>query len=185
MVQTPIPRRFTVSELHAMATSGILGQDERVELIEGEVVTMAPIGPGHGATVDIISAWLHRQLGTEAIVRTQGSVQLSTHSEPLPDIAVLIPRADHYRDSLPAGPDIRLIIEVSDSSIQYDRSTKIRLYAAAGIPETWVVDLVNQRVETYWEPAGDHYKMMRISVIGETLRSATIPGLSVAVATLF
>ncbi len=129
------PHRFTVDQYHAMAKAGILKKEDRVELIDGVIVAMAPTGNRHLATVDRISKMFHLAVGVRAIVRTQGSVTLDTRTMPEPDLVLLKWRDDFY-ESRPAGPeDILLIIEVSDSSLEYDRGEKLALYARFGIPE--------------------------------------------------
>jgi Uma2 family endonuclease len=137
-----LPRhRVTVHEYHRMAEAGVLAADARVELIEGEIIDMAPIGMSHNSAVDQLAHLLIRALGDLVITRIQGSIRLSQTSEPEPDVAVLKPRTDFYRHELATGADALLIIEVSDSTLRYDRDVKVPLYARHNVPEVWIVDL--------------------------------------------
>src|SRR5207247_3212709 len=142
-------RRFTVDEYYRMAETGILAEDDRVELLDGEIVEMSPIGPRHAATVTRLDHLFNRLVGDRAIVRAQNPVRLDGYSEPEPDIALVTPRADFYRAEHPTPRDILLIVEVADTSLRYDRHTKLPGYARAGVPEAWLVDLTADRVERY------------------------------------
>ena len=141
MEEGPRPHRITVDEYHRMAEVGLLAPDARVELIEGVIIDMAPIGPPHGAAVDLLSRVLILAAGDRAIVRTQGSVRLDRWTEPQPDIAVLKPRVGGYRLAHPGGKDIYLVIEVSQNSLRFDLNAKAKLYARYGVPEVWVVNM--------------------------------------------
>jgi Uma2 family endonuclease len=125
---------------------GLLAPDARVELIEGVIFDMAPIGPPHGRAVDLITERLILAVAGHAIVRTQGAIELSRLSEPQPDLAVLKLRMDGYENQQPSGYDVLLVIEVSESSLKFDLQTKSKLYARHGVPEVWVVDLPNRVV---------------------------------------
>ena len=150
-------RRFTVDEYHRMAEAGILHEDEPVELIEGELIQMAAVGSRHMACVNDVTRLLIIGLGDRAIVSIQNPVRLSSGSEPEPDVAILRPRPDRYRTALPRPEDVLLVIEVSDTTLRYDRDVKLPLYAAAGIPEAWIVDLEGCRILVYRAPAGAAY----------------------------
>ena len=141
MEEGPRPHRITVDEYHRMAEVGLLAPDARVELIEGVIIDMAPIGPPHCSAVDFLNELLVLAVSGRAIVRTQGAVRLNRWTEPQPDIAVLKPRLGHYRQAHPSGKDIYLVIEVSESSLKFDLNAKAKLYARYGVPEVWVVDL--------------------------------------------
>lgn len=149
-------RRFTSLEYHRMAETGILDPDERVELIEGEIVEMSPIGARHARCVDRLTALLVPLVTGRAIVRVQGPVLLSPRSEPQPDVALLAWRQDFYPRA-PGPADIILAIEVADSSLLTDRRVKVPLYGRSGVRETWLVDLVANRVEVYREPGPSGY----------------------------
>ena len=150
-------RLLTVSEYHKMAEAGILTEDDRVELIHGEIIKMSPIGSWHSSHVKRINKLLNKFLGDRAIVSVQDPVAINDYSEPEPDIAILRYRADFYEENHPRPKDVFLIIEVADSSIDYDQDTKLKLYANAGIPEFWIVNLEDEQIEIYKTPAQDTY----------------------------
>jgi Uma2 family endonuclease len=141
MESWPQRHRITVHDYHRMAEVGVLAPDARVELIEGEIIDMAPIGNDHQSIVDQLNRMLVRAVGDRAIVRVQGSIRLSQWSEPEPDVVLLAPRADFYRNEFAAGEDTLLVIEVSDTTLRYDRDVKVPLYARHAVPEVWVVDV--------------------------------------------
>ena len=155
----PRPRLFTVAEYYQMADAGILKEDDRVELIEGEVVAMSPIGSRHAGCVAKLEALLHRALSAEpVIVWVQNPLRLSEYSEPQPDICVLRAREDFYTQSHPTAADAVFVVEVADSSLMYDRNAKLSLYARSGIAEVWLVDLVNHVVEVHTAPGAAGYE---------------------------
>ena len=175
MAITIARRRFTAAEYHKMAEAGILGYKEPVELIDGEIVEMTPIGRRHMACVDRLTRFLVPALGDEAIVRVQGSLRLDEHSEPEPDLVILRPRADFYAES-DAGPaDALLIIEVADTSEHYDRQVKVPLYARAGIPEVWLVDLTAGNVTAYRRPDGTGYAEAFVATGTDELNPLAFP----------
>lgn len=153
-------RRFTVEEYHRMGEAGILPEDERVELIEGEIVMMTPIGPPHAGSVNRLTRLWTSRLGDRAIVQVQNPVRLTLDTEPQPDLALLRPRADFYAKSHPQATDVFLLIEVADTTAETDRRVKIPLYAKAGIPEVWLLDLSADRVEVYRQPTPDGYRQV-------------------------
>lgn len=156
-------RLFTTHEYHRMAEAGILSEDDQVELIEGEIVKMSPIGSRHAACVDRLNALLNRQLGKVSIIRVQSPIVLHERSEPQPDIAVLRPRSDFYAQRHPEPADVILVVEVVDTSGEYERTTKVSLYARAGLPEVWLVDIPGEVVEVYRQPmAGSHQEILRV-----------------------
>ena len=168
----PRPHRLTVDQYHRMAEVGLLSADARVELIEGEIVDMAPIGGVHAAVVDMLSELLIEQTRRAFIVRTQGPVALSPFSEPQPDIAILKRRADWYRSSAPTPDDVLLIIEVSDATLRFDRGAKAKLYARHGVPEYWVVDLVHRRILVFRNPRKGEYAEESAVVSGKLCAAA-------------
>jgi Uma2 family endonuclease len=151
-------RRFTVDDYHRMWDVGILSPTDRVELIDGEIVTKMPIGPRHGACVDRANRALTTTVGSSAIVRVQGSVRLDLFNLPQPDVVLLRPRADFYASAHPSPADILLIVEVAESSIDFDRSIKRRVYAKAGVREYWLVDLNEDVVHVYSDPSSGGYR---------------------------
>ncbi len=151
-------RKFTVEQFHKMAESGILNEDDRVELIRGEIIEMAAIGTKHAAYVRRLDKVLHRKLGDEVIISVQNPIGLDDSSEPQPDVVLLQPREDFYASAHPQPKDVFLIIEVADSTIKYDREVKIPLYAEEGVVEVWLVDINLECIEVYREPANGEYK---------------------------
>ena len=146
-------RLFTTDEFHRMGEAGILAEEDRLELIEGEIVRMSPIGSRHAACVDRLNALFTARLGKRAIVRVQSPIVVNRRSEPQPDLTILKPRADFYATKHPGPGDVLLLVEVVDTSAGYDRTTKLPLYARAGIREVWIVDVVRGVVEVYRPPA--------------------------------
>ena len=186
-VDTPVTlqrRLFTVAEYARMLTAGILSEDERVELIDGEVRVMSPIGPRHAALVDRLTRLLVL-LCTPSIVRVQSSIQLNDYTEPQPDLAVLQPRDDFYATAHPLAAEVLLVIEVADTSIAYDRDEKLPRYAMSGIPEVWLIDLNQQVVEQYTQPRNGKYRNKLSLERGDTLMAQSVPDLRLAVDSLF
>ena len=178
-------RTFTVEQYRRMAEVGILSEDDRVELIEGEIVEMSLIGRHHAACVGWLTRTLTLLLQHVALVWSQNSVELDGYSQPQPDIIVLKPREDFYRNSLPAPGEILLLIEVSDSTLAYDKKVKVPLYARAGLPEVWVVNLIEERVETFAEPAEGAYSATASYSRGGEVRSRGLSELRLAVSEIF
>ncbi|MBI4634928.1 MAG: Uma2 family endonuclease [Candidatus Rokubacteria bacterium] len=167
-----VRRAFTVEEYYRMAEAGILHEDDRVELLEGEIVEMAPIGDRHAQCVDRLTNTLAVRAAGRAIVRVQGPVRLSMRSEPQPDIALLRFRPDFYPRH-PGPADVLLLIEVAETSLETDRA-KVPLYARAGIAEVWLVDLAGEAVEVFREPGPGGYG--RVERVGHGGR-VTVPAL--------
>ena len=170
-------RHFNVTEYYRMAEAGVLSEDDRVELIEGEIVEMNPIGSRHAACVGRLTEFLGRLVAGEAIVWVQNPVQVNDFSEPLPDVTLLKRRDDFYAQANPQPADVLLIIEVADSSVEYDRDIKVPLYAQGSIPEVWLINLPKETIEIYTQPVGDTYREIRIVKHGESLAAKSIPSL--------
>jgi Uma2 family endonuclease len=151
-------RHFTRAEYHRMVEVGILGEDDRVELIEGEIVEMPRPGRRHVAFVNNLTQLLVLRLAGRAIVSVQNPVVLTDDTEPQPDLAVYRLRPVPYKEREAYAEDLLLLIEVADTSLAYDRSTKLRIYAAAGIPEYWVADCATETVEVYRSPGPAGYR---------------------------
>ena len=149
--------RYTVDEYRRMVEHGIIDADARVELIEGEIIDVPPIGSTHGGIVNQLNRALGRAVGDAAIVHVQNTVVLGDHSQPQPDIALLRPRDDFYKRANPGPEDVLLAIEVADSTLAYDREVKVPLYARHGIVETWLIDVKGRRVTAFREPGPDGY----------------------------
>ena len=171
-------RYFNVDEYYRMAEVGLLSPDDRVELIDGEIVEMSPIGCTHAGTVDRSSAFLHRTLGGAVQVRVQNPVRLNDFSEPQPDVVLLKPREDFYTKSHPTASDVLIVIEVADTSVNYDRNVKLALYARAGIPEAWLMVLPKDLIEVHSQPENGKYQKVQRLKRGKTLVSPTMPTFS-------
>ena len=152
-------RRFTADEYQEMGRAGILREDDRVELIDGEVLAMSPIGPPHIGSVNLLNHLFARLVGDAAIVQVQLPVRLDAYSEPQPDLALLRPRADFYGTAAAGPDDVLLAIEVAQSSLSYDRKVKAALYARRGIAEYWIVDLNGSEVIRHIEPVDGIYRV--------------------------
>lgn len=174
-------RRFTVDEYYCMLEAGILHEDDRVELLDGEIIEMSPIGDRHFGCVLQSSTLFSMRLAGRALVSVQSPVRLSTRSEPEPDISLLRPRADFYRAGKPGPDDVLLIVEVSDTTLAFDRDTKVSFYAVAGIPEVWVVDLNGMRVLVYREPRDGVYRQTMVVERGGTLSPVAFPDLALRI----
>ncbi|WP_374688927.1 Uma2 family endonuclease [Promineifilum sp.] len=162
-------RRFTVTEYLRMAEVGLLAEDDRVELLWGEIAEMSPINIAHTSTLNRLVWVLTNALGKQAIVSVQNPVQLSGESLPQPDIAVLRFREDFYSEHHAQPEDILLLIEVADTSLSYDRRVKGALYGSAGVPDYWIVNLSARQIEVYREPRPDGYRTITIYAPGEML----------------
>lgn len=159
MVESILPhRRITVDEYYDMARTGLIGPDERTELIEGEVVRVAPIGGRHGDAVEALDELLHQAVAGRARVRCQMPVRLGEYSQPEPDLVVARPRTGRNDRGHPSAADVFMIVEISYSTLRYDLDVKIPLYARHGIPEVWIVDLKNNLFRTYRSPSGGRYE---------------------------
>ncbi|MBM3128340.1 MAG: Uma2 family endonuclease [Chloroflexi bacterium] len=175
MVTHIVRRLFTTDDYHRMLQNGVLTEDDRVELIEGEVLAMSPIGSRHAACVKRLNRLLARGVGTRAIVSVQDPIHLSARSEPQPDLALLQPRNDFYVDAHPEPEDVLLVIEVAESSQDFDRATKIPLYAQAGISEVWLVDLASDCIQTYSQPSARGYGEIHQLWRGQTAACQAFP----------
>ena len=162
-------RKFTVEEYQQMIESGILAEDERVELIRGEIIEMTPIGRRHAAGVNKLVRLFSQVIGDRAILSPQNPVELDDNSAPQPDIALLHPRSDFYEAGHPQPQDIFLLVEVADSTVETDREVKIPLYAESGIVEAWLVDLNAQCIEVYRNPTPTDYQIKQKYYRGQTL----------------
>jgi len=177
-----VRKRFTTQEYEQIAAAGVFAEDDRVELLEGEIVELSPLGPQHSACVDRLNRLLQRRVGDEAIVRVQSPVRLGQHSEPQPDVALLQPRPDFYADGHPEPEDVLLLIEVADSSLSYDRELKLPLYARAGVAEVWLVGLLPQTIEVFRAPSESGYGERREARRGESVAALNAPSVVLSVA---
>lgn len=175
-------RRLTVRDYHAMGEAGILRREDRVELIEGELIAMSPVGGPHIMSIIRLNRLLVRAVGDQALVSIQSSIRLDDHNEPEPDIALLRHTYDASDGLPPLAPDILLLIEVASTSLRYDRTVKAALYAQHDIGEYWIVDLEARLIRLHRDPAPDGYRTLRAATAGETLEPLALPGLRLAVA---
>lgn len=168
-------RRFSVEEYHRLADLGILKEDDKVELVQGEIVEMSPIGPKHASTVNRIVRLLTNIFNAAYIISPQNPVQLGVDSEPEPDIVILREREDFYASAHPRAEDVIFIIEVADSTLQYDMEVKLPLYAQAGIVEYWIVDLQQHQLIIHTLPHLETYQQRQFFQIGEDVLSPMLP----------
>ncbi len=174
--------RFTVEEYERMGEVGIFGEDDRVELLDGEIVTMSPIGPKHAGVVNRMTRRLVQRLGDLAVVIVQNPLRLLPRSEPQPDFIVARERRDFYQSGHPTAEDVYLVIEVADSSLRTDRAIKIPIYARQGVAEVWIVDLAGNEVLIYADPVDGAYRDVRKARRGDDLTPRALPDLTLAVA---
>jgi Uma2 family endonuclease len=183
-VAASLPRhRWTVADFDRMLGSGLLEETDRVELIEGELIDMAPVWSRHAYTVDSIARMLQRLVGSRYLVRVQNPLRLGESSEPQPDIAVVRDRS--YAAAHPEAADVLLLIEVADTTLEFDRDIKLPLYARHGIPECWLIDVAGSQLSIHREPAEGEYRHIRRPTSGETLHLLASDGPALRVADLF
>ena len=176
-------RLLTVEEYHKMGEAGIL-QEKGIELINGEIIQISPIGSKHAAVVNLLNEILFEKLGKNAIISVQNPVRLSDLSEPEPDIAILKRKEGRYFNHLPKAMDTLLVIEIADTSLAYDREIKLPLYAEGGIPECWLVNLEDNVIEVHWQPAGNAYKFRELLRAGDVVKARNLD-LSIPVKEVF
>lgn len=177
-------RRFTVRQYERMVEAGVIRPEERVELLDGEVVEMPPIGPPHASRVDRCNVHLVRALGRDVIVRVQSPLHLSDLSMPEPDVTVLRYRDDFYASGHPTVADVLLLVEVGDRSARFDHEVKLPLYAAASIVEVWLLDVGAGTISVFRDPRPDGYQTSVTAQHGDTLRPSALPASVVAAADL-
>ncbi len=181
----PKPHPITVSAYHRMGKAGILAPGQRTELIDARIIDMSPIGSEHADWVDRLNRFFSKMLPDAITVRAQNPVCLDETNEPEPDIALLRPREQPYREAHPGPADVLLIIEVADTSLQYDRDVKLPLYARHRIPEVWLVDVATNRLHVYREPIEAHYRLHVQPQRDETLTLVALESLSIDLSRLF
>lgn len=174
-------RRFTVDEYYQMARTGILGEDDRVELIEGEIIEMVPIGTRHAACVRRLDRIFSSKIGDQVLVDTQNPLRLGQNSEPQPDLMLLKPRDDYYASFHPRAEDVLLLVEVADTSVPYDREVKVNLYAKSGVNEVWLVNLQAQQVITCRLPSPSGYTEVKEYGRSDHISPLAFPGLNIPV----
>lgn len=174
-------RRFTVEEFHRMADARVISEDDRVELLEGEIIEMAAIGSRHASCVDRLNRLFMRAVGEQAIVRVQNPMVLDEWSQPQPDLILIRPRADFYAAGHPGPADVLLAVEVADASLEADRGVKVPLYARHGVPEVWLVDLEDRSIEAFRDPSPAGYRTRGRCLPGQSLTPQTLPSISVPI----
>ena len=172
--------RWSVEEYHQMARSGLLGETDRVELIEGELIDMAPIGSKHAFFVDRLAELLSSGPQAGYMVRVQNPVVLGERNEPQPDIALV--RRVNYIDRHPCPADILLIVEVSDTTLEYDRDVKLALYARHDIPEVWLLNVKAGELTVFREPAEGQYRLIRKPTRAEAVSPTLVPAVAISLA---
>lgn len=168
-----------------MGEGNVFAPDARLELIDGEIIEMAPIGSPHAGTVAILGRLLERAVGDAAIVWVQNPIRIGDRSMPQPDVVLLKPRADTYTRAHPVPADVLLVIEVSDTTLRFDIATKVPLYAQAGIAETWVIDVESSVVQVFRDPDASGYRTSVMASGEERVGPRAMPEVSVAVSELF
>ena len=181
MSRFPSRWRFTVDDYHRMAKAGILQEDDRAELIDGEVVRMAPIGNKHAFCVIALTDDFASRSSGRYVVSVQNAVRLSRHSELYPDLLLLRPPRTRYAERNPGPDNVFLVIEVSDTTIATDRRVKLPKYAAAGIPEAWLVNIPRRTVEVHREPREGRYQQVTVARKGEEVSPLAFPDIAIAV----
>lgn len=182
----PVPRhRLTVKDYHRLGEAGILGEDDRVELLEGQLVDMSPIGPRHALAIDALAELLITAVARRASVRVQNPVVLDDESEPQPDLAVVQRPWRGYPEQHPPPDDVLLLIEVADSSLDTDKGAKLELYARAGIREFWIVDLTTDCVIVHRMPNGGRYDLITRVESSAALDVQALPDVTFPAASLF
>jgi Uma2 family endonuclease len=175
-------RRFTTAEYHRIAEAGVLSEDDRVELIEGEILEMNPIGSKHASCVKRLTRLFTEKLGDKVIVGVQDPVQVGEYSEPQPDVALLRSRPDFYAAAHPRPNDVLLLIEVADTTLEYDEQVKAPLYGHSGVHETWLVDLERDVLMVHLDPSPTGYERVRVLRRSDFVRPSAFPHLEIAVA---
>lgn len=174
-------RKFTVDEYHNFIESGVFAPEERLELWEGEFIEMSPIGKRHAGCVAGLTAYLNHLFFQKLVVWTQNPIVLNNFSEPEPDVCLLKQRNDFYRTVNATAQDVLLTIEVADSTVKYDRDIKFPKYAENGIPEAWLIDLENDRIEIHSQPTKNGYKLVKILHRGDIAESTVFEEIKIAV----
>ena len=181
-LDAPRKRLFTRKEYHAMGKAGVFEHKERVELLEGEIIVMSPVGNRHAFCVDRLNyEFADLNISKRAIVRVQNPAATSPTSEPEPDLMLMAYKDDRYVSGHPSPQDILLLVEVADSSLNYDTNVKLRHYAQVGVREVWIADLRNDRVISHTEPSPQGYLVSRIYRPGDTISPTAFPDLKIAV----
>lgn len=186
LLQTPLVQdaphyRFSVEEFYKLADAGIFDENDRVELLDGEIIVMSPIGIRHAATARRLNKFFSRRSNDRYEVIVADPSRLGDYSEPQPDVQLVRVREDDYLTGHPAPADVHLLIEIADSTLRYDRGSKRNAYAAAGIPEYWIANLTDECIEVFRDPRGGTYHTERAVLRGESVAPLAFPDLLIAV----
>ena len=173
------PRLFTVSEYYAMVRAGVLHENDRVELIRGQIIPMSPTGSRHANSVRRLDRLFQRRVDPEALVSAQNPILLSRHSEPEPDLAILKPKEEIYEARHPRPDEVLLVIEIADTTLDYDQQVKALLYAKEGIQEYWIVNLEEESLEVYRQPGPDGYAETMTLQRGDEVEILALPAAGV------
>ncbi|MGB0561287.1 MAG: Uma2 family endonuclease [Spirulinaceae cyanobacterium] len=185
MAATLLRKKFTVREFQQLAETGIWGE-ERLELLNGEIIEMGKIGPRHAAFVRRLTRLLRQQLrDAQALLDVQNPIEINPYSQPQPDLSLLIPRADDYEAGHPLPQDVLLLIEVADSTLESDRAVKVPLYSQAGIAEVWLIDIKGQTLTAYRQPSAQGYRLVQLYTIGEQLNASQLPMVALNLSDVF
>lgn len=185
VLENPQRHRVDVQEFLRMAAAGVFRPEARLELIEGDIIEMAPIGSPHAGVVKSLNRLLNQLAGNKALISVQDPLVIGKRSMPQPDLAILKPRADNYSTSHPVAEDVLLVIEVADSSLAFDTGTKVPLYARAGITEAWVVDVEEKVIRVFRDPTAKGYQTSFTVSVKEKIAVPSLPKAMISVADLF
>jgi Uma2 family endonuclease len=177
-------KRFTVDDYHRMAETGILSENDRTELIEGEIIQMSPIGDPHFNAVNRATMIFARGIGDRVVVSVQNPAVMDRHNEPQPDVVLIRPREGFYGSGKPDPEDVVLLIEISDTSLRFDQEVKLPVYARNGVREVWIVDLQDEVIRVHREPKGKTYTSIEIKQRNEQISPQAFPDFSVNVSDL-
>jgi Uma2 family endonuclease len=180
----PAKHRFSVTEYYRMAETGVLRPDARVELLDGQIIDMSPIGPFHGGVTNYLTTFFVAAANGRWVTSVQNPVRLDAHSEPQPDLMLLKPSADFYRKRHPRPEDVFLLVEISDTTLERDQEDKLPVYARAGIAEVWIVNLNDLTIEVYSQPGFTGYGSKTVLAAGDKARPQSFPDAMVDVAEL-
>ena len=184
MVQL-LRKKFTITEFEQMAETGIIKDEDRIELIEGELIEMGKIGKRHAACVDRLNDLFRDKFGKRVLVRSQNPIQLSDYSQPQPDLAILTRKSDYYETAHPTPDDIFLLVEVADTTIKFDQEIKIPLYAKHNILEVWLVNLNQEIVEVYYQSNINSYTTKKIFTKKQIISPISFPEIKINVSEIF
>lgn len=174
------PKTWTTAEYHRLIEIGVLSSEDKIELLDGQIVEMSPAGNYHAACIEFLGDELKRLLSKDFMIRRQNPILLANNSEPEPDLAIVKYRKDYYAHAHPGPEDILLLIEVADTSLAKDRHIKSVLYAEANIPEYWIMNTEEDLLEQFIYPENGRYKQQRIYSKGELLESPLLPALEIS-----